>query len=75
MSWQTPSVLYSVKWRKLYPSRKGVGCGAALLTSTLALVVNVDLPMKNATVELLLSWRRDTYCGIGWYIPGGCICY
>ncbi len=36
-------------------------------------LINVDLLVINELGEILLSWRNDDYCGIGWHIPGGII--
>lgn len=36
-------------------------------------LINVDMLVLNENEEVLLSWRKDEYCGIGWHIPGGII--
>ncbi len=39
--------------------------------SQLTPMVNVDLLIKNASGETLLTWRADEFYGPGWHIPGG----
>lgn len=51
----------------------GLGNELFLFSSTLAPVINVDLLIINDKKQILLSWRNDPHCGIGWHIPGGCI--
>lgn len=36
-------------------------------------LINVDLFVINEDGEVLLSWRDDENCGMGWHIPGGII--
>lgn len=43
------------------------------LVSRLTPMINVDLLVKNAKNETLLTWRDDEYYGPGWHIPGGIV--
>jgi len=36
-------------------------------------LVNVDLLIKDERGRVLLAWRNDQYCHVGWHIPGGII--
>lgn len=36
-------------------------------------LINVDMLILDENGDVLLSWRDDEYCGIGWHIPGGII--
>jgi len=38
-------------------------------------LVNVDLLIKNASGETLLTWRDDGFHPQGWHVPGGIIRY
>ena len=53
--------------------KKGLGEELFLFASTLMPVINVDLLIRNAEGQFLLTWRDDPYCGRGWHIPGGCV--
>jgi len=44
-----------------------------LLISRLTPLVNVDLLIRNARGQTLLTWRHDAFYGPGWHIPGGII--
>lgn len=44
-----------------------------LLISRLTPLINVDLLLKNAKRETLLTWRADEYSGPGWHVPGGIV--
>lgn len=44
-----------------------------LFVSSLVPIVNVDLLVYNSKGNFLLTRRKDTHCGIGWHVPGGCI--
>lgn len=52
---------------------EGLGTDLFLLVSTLIPIVNVDLLVYNEHGQFLLSRRKDSHCGIGWHIPGGCL--
>ena len=51
----------------------GLGTEGFQFASTLMPVINVDLLIINQQKEILLSWRNDPHCGVGWHVPGGCI--
>lgn len=36
-------------------------------------MINVDLLVKNAKNETLLTWRDDEFYGPGWHVPGGIV--
>jgi colanic acid biosynthesis protein WcaH len=38
-------------------------------------LVNVDLLIRNAAGQILLTWRDDPIHGRGWHVPGGIIRY
>lgn len=44
-----------------------------LFVSQLVPMVNVDLLIKNAQGQTLLTWREDEFYGPGWHVPGGII--
>lgn len=44
-----------------------------LFVSRLTPLINVDLLVKNAQNEALLTWREDEYYGPGWHVPGGIV--
>lgn len=46
-----------------------------LFISRLTPLVNVDLLIKDAQGQILLTWRDDGYDGPGWHIPGGIVRY
>lgn len=52
---------------------KGLGEELFLFVSSLVPIVNVDLLVYNSKGNFLLTRRKDTHCGIGWHVPGGCI--
>lgn len=41
--------------------------------SRLTPMINVDLLVKNAKNETLLTWREDEFYGPGWHVPGGIV--
>jgi colanic acid biosynthesis protein WcaH len=43
------------------------------LVSQLTPLVNVDLLIRDASDQTLLTWRNDEYYGPGWHIPGGIV--
>lgn len=43
-----------------------------LFVSRLTPMINVDLLVKNAKKETLLTWRKDEYYA-GWHVPGGIV--
>lgn len=51
--------------------KAGLGESVFQFISTLTPMVNVDLWIKNAAGEVLLTWRSDDFYGPGWHIPGG----
>ena len=44
-----------------------------LFVSRITPIINVDLLIKNAENQTLLTWRDDAYYPPGWHIPGGII--
>ena len=66
------SLKEEMKREEIFPE-KGLGTECFQFASTLMPVVNVDLLITNDRHEILLSWRNDPHCGMGWHIPGGCI--
>jgi len=44
-----------------------------LFVSRLTPMINVDLLVKNAKNETLLTWREDEFYGPGWHVPGGIV--
>lgn len=52
---------------------KGLGDELFVAVSALVPIVNVDLLVYNSRGQLLLTWRDDPHCGMGWHVPGGCI--
>lgn len=36
-------------------------------------LINADMLILDENGDVILSWRDDEYCGIGWHIPGGII--
>jgi len=44
-----------------------------LFVSKLTPMINVDLLVKNAQKETLLTWREDEFYGPGWHVPGGIV--
>lgn len=46
-----------------------------LFLSRLVPMVNVELLIRNAREEILLTWRDDSRYGAGWHMPGGIIRY
>lgn len=57
----------------LFPdSRHGLPIELFYFVSRLTPLVNVDLLIRNARGEILLTWREDQFYR-GWHIPGGII--
>lgn len=52
---------------------EGLGTELFHFASTLMPVINVDIVVTNHHSQILLSWRKDPYTGVGWHIPGRCI--
>ncbi|MCB1775846.1 MAG: NUDIX domain-containing protein [Candidatus Competibacteraceae bacterium] len=44
-----------------------------LMASRLTPMVNVDLLIRNAQRQMLLTWRADPIFGQGWHVPGGVV--
>jgi ADP-ribose pyrophosphatase YjhB (NUDIX family) len=44
-----------------------------LYVSSITLLVNVDLLIKDDQGRVLLTWRDDSYYGSCWHVPGGII--
>lgn len=36
-------------------------------------MLNVDLIIRDECGRILLAWRNDELCGMGWHVPGGVI--
>lgn len=43
------------------------------LVSRLTPLINVDLLLRNARGQTLLTWRVDEFYGPGWHVPGGIV--
>ncbi len=54
-------------------ARDGLNKPLFLFISQLVPMVNVDLLIKNARGQTLLTWREDEFYGPGWHVPGGII--
>lgn len=54
-------------------SSRGLPKEVFYLASRLTPMVNVDLLIKNAEKQTLLTWREDEYYGPGWHVPGGIV--
>ncbi len=52
---------------------EGLGTELFHFASTLMPVINVDIIVTNQHDQILLSWRDDSYTGVGWHVPGRCI--
>lgn len=64
-------LLLEIKKAKIDPA-KGLGDELFLAVTSLTPIVNVDiLIVKDGSI--LLSWRDDEQCGVGWRLPGGCV--
>ena len=67
-------VFISDFFKKYCPNpKKGLDLDFFYLISSLTPMINVDILIKNANNETLLTWREDDYYGPGWHIPGGII--
>lgn len=53
--------------------RRGLPQECFLFVSRLTPLVNVDLLIRDALGQVLLTWRDDPIFGRGWHVPGGCI--
>ena len=53
--------------------KKGLPEEIFLFASSIVPMVNVDLLIKDAQGQTLLTWREDHYSKSGWHIPGGII--
>lgn len=53
--------------------RNGLPLNVFHFVSQLTPLINVDLLVRNAAGETLLTWRHDEFYGPGWHIPGGII--
>jgi ADP-ribose pyrophosphatase YjhB (NUDIX family) len=51
--------------------RNGLPDEVFILASQITPLLNVDLLIKNAHDEILLTWRDDEFYGPGWHVPGG----
>lgn len=51
--------------------RQGLPQEVFYLVSELTPLVNVDLLIRNAAGQTLLTWRADQFYGPGWHVPGG----
>jgi colanic acid biosynthesis protein WcaH len=60
---------------KIINSAQGLPEDVFLFVSRLTPMVNVDLLLKNAQNQTLLTWRDDEYYGPGWHVPGGIVRY
>ncbi|BBO99463.1 NUDIX domain-containing protein [Sulfuriferula nivalis] len=58
---------------KIINSAQGLPEEVFLFVSRLTPMVNVDLLLKNAQNQTLLTWRDDEYYGPGWHVPGGIV--
>ena len=54
-------------------AREGLPKAVFFFVSQLVPMVNVDLLIKNAQGQTLLTWRADEFYGPGWHVPGGII--
>lgn len=54
-------------------ARIGLPKSVFLFVSQLVPMVNVDLLIRNAQGQTLLTWREDEFYGPGWHVPGGII--
>lgn len=54
-------------------ARVGLPKSVFFFVSQLVPMVNVDLLIKNAQGQTLLTWREDEFYGPGWHVPGGII--
>lgn len=54
-------------------AREGLPKSVFFFVSQLVPMVNVDLLIKNAQGQTLLTWREDEFYGPGWHVPGGII--
>jgi ADP-ribose pyrophosphatase YjhB (NUDIX family) len=54
-------------------AKRGLTKPIFLFVSQLTPMVNVDLLIKNAHGQTLLTWREDEFYGPGWHVPGGVI--
>lgn len=54
-------------------ARQGLPKSIFLFISQFVPMVNVDLLIKNAHGQTLLTWREDEFYGPGWHVPGGII--
>lgn len=54
-------------------ARLGLPKPVFLFVSQLVPMVNVDLLIKNAQGQTLLTWREDEFYGPGWHVPGGIV--
>lgn len=52
---------------------KGLPEDVFLFVSRLTPLINVDLLIRDAQGQILLTWRDDAIFGQGWHVPGGCI--
>ncbi len=57
----------------IHNPRKGLPEEVFLFVSRITPLVNVDLLIKNAANETLLTWRDEGDYSPGWHIPGGII--
>lgn len=62
-------LLFKINEEKIDPA-EGLGDELFLAVASLTPIINVDiLVVKNGNI--LLSWREDKQCGVGWHLPGG----
>lgn len=52
---------------------KGLPEEVFLFATQITPMINVDLLVRDKEGRILLAWRDDEYCGVGWHIPGGII--
>ncbi len=52
---------------------KGLPEDVFLFVSEMSPLPNVDLLVRDDMGRILLAWRDDPYCGMGWHVPGGII--
>ena len=56
-----------------FDPRRGLPEEVFLFVSRLTPLVNVDLLIRNAAGQTLLTWRSDRFHGPGWHVPGGIV--
>lgn len=69
----TSQQLIAALARGTVDSFQGLPEDVFLLVSQLTPLVNVDLLLKNAQNQTLLTWRDDEFYGPGWHVPGGIV--